>query len=130
MSNNALFLKFADSPFLRFFKRGLSVSLSTDDPMIFHLTEHPLLEEYSVARQIWGLSLIDLAEVAEHSVKQSGFLAHEQQAWIDLAEGMVVGDTVRIVKPGSQFDKLAVVSVLCSLYVACTAECHTEHSAL
>ncbi len=43
-SNNFLFLKLKDSPFHSFFKRGLSVSLSTDDPMIFHLSSEPLME--------------------------------------------------------------------------------------
>lgn len=43
-SNNFLFLKLKDSPFHSFFKRGLNVSLSTDDPMIFHLSSEPLME--------------------------------------------------------------------------------------
>ena len=43
-SNNFLFLKLKDSPFHSFFKRGLHVSLSTDDPMIFHLSSEPLME--------------------------------------------------------------------------------------
>ena len=37
MSNNALFLEFAEHPFDTFFKRGLNVSLSTDDPLQFHM---------------------------------------------------------------------------------------------
>ena len=37
-----------------FFARGLSVSLSTDDPLQIHLTKEPLVEEYSVAAQVWG----------------------------------------------------------------------------
>jgi AMP deaminase len=36
LSNNALFLAIADNPFPLFFRRGLNVSLSTDDPLIFH----------------------------------------------------------------------------------------------
>jgi len=46
MSNNALFLEYDEQPFDRFFKRGLNVSLSTDDPLQFHMTKEPLLEEY------------------------------------------------------------------------------------
>ena len=46
MSNNTLFLKLAKNPFLLYFNRGLNVSLSTDDPLQFHHTHEPLLEEY------------------------------------------------------------------------------------
>ncbi len=41
-------MEYADNPFNEFFKVGLNVSLSTDDPMQFHRTEEPLLEEYKV----------------------------------------------------------------------------------
>ena len=51
LSNNKLFLKFLNNPFLKFFERGLNVTLSTDAPLIFHLTREPLIEEYSVAAQ-------------------------------------------------------------------------------
>ena len=32
--------------------RGLNVSLSTDDPLQFHFTKEPLMEEYSIAAQV------------------------------------------------------------------------------
>jgi adenosine deaminase len=32
--------------------RGLHVSLSTDDPLQFHFTKEPLMEEYSIATQV------------------------------------------------------------------------------
>ena len=35
---------------------GLNVSLSTDDPLMFHHTKEPLMEEYCVAKQVWRLS--------------------------------------------------------------------------
>ena len=38
--------RLVDSPFYKMFERGLNVSLSTDDPLLFHLSESPLLEEY------------------------------------------------------------------------------------
>jgi AMP deaminase len=34
LSNNALFLDYQKNPFPRFFRRGLNVSLSTDDPLV------------------------------------------------------------------------------------------------
>jgi AMP deaminase len=55
LSNNALFLKYDRNPFLYFFNRGLNVTLSTDDPLQFHFTKEPLIEEYSVAAQVFSL---------------------------------------------------------------------------
>lgn len=73
LSNNALFLRFLNNPFPEFFRRGLNVSLSTDDPMMFHQTQEPLIEEYSIAARVWGLSPNDLCEIARNSVLQCGF---------------------------------------------------------
>ncbi|CAJ1035487.1 Adenosine/AMP deaminase, putative [Leishmania lindenbergi] len=73
LSNNALFLYFLSNPFPDFFHRGLNVSLSTDDPMMFHQTQEPLIEEYSIAARVWGLSANDLCEIARNSVLQCGF---------------------------------------------------------
>jgi adenosine deaminase len=39
LSNNALFLTFERNPLPEFFKAGLNVSLSTDDPLQFHFTK-------------------------------------------------------------------------------------------
>lgn len=52
LSNNSLFLDYHRNPFPMFFQRGLSVSLSTDDPLQIHLTKEPLVEEYSVAAKV------------------------------------------------------------------------------
>jgi AMP deaminase len=57
LSNNALFLDYERNPFPTFFQRGLNVSLSTDDPLQFHFTKEPLIEEYSVAAQVTHLSV-------------------------------------------------------------------------
>jgi AMP deaminase len=48
----ALFLAYERNPFHTFFQRGLNVSISTDDPLQFHFTKEPLIEEYSVAAQV------------------------------------------------------------------------------
>jgi AMP deaminase len=81
-SNNFLFLKLKDSPFFTFFKRGLNVSLSTDDPMIFHMTPHPLMEEYSICRIFWSMSTTDISELARNSVLQSGFTRDWKVKWL------------------------------------------------
>jgi AMP deaminase len=51
----------------------MNVTLSTDDPLMLHYTKDPLLEEYSVAAQVWKLSSTDQCEIARLSVLQSGW---------------------------------------------------------
>ena len=82
LSNNALFLAYERNPFLSYFRRGLNVSLSTDDPLQFAFTKEPLIEEYSVAAQIYKLSAVDMCELAKHSVDQSGFEHVMKQRWL------------------------------------------------
>ncbi|KAK2624304.1 hypothetical protein QTJ16_006254 [Diplocarpon rosae] len=82
LSNNALFLAYERNPFLNYFKRGLNVSLSTDDPLQFAFTKEPLIEEYSVAAQIYKLSAVDMCELAKNSVTQSGFEHAVKQRWL------------------------------------------------
>lgn len=75
LSNNKLFLDYHKNPFPRYFQQGLNVSLSTDDPLMLHYTKDPLLEEFSVAAQVWKLSSADQCEIARNSVLQSGWEA-------------------------------------------------------
>ncbi|KAL2266583.1 hypothetical protein VTJ83DRAFT_5935 [Remersonia thermophila] len=82
LSNNALFLAYERNPFLQYFKRGLNVSLSTDDPLQFAFTKEPLIEEYAVAAQIYKLSSVDMCELAKNSVKQSGYEFSIKQQWL------------------------------------------------
>jgi len=82
LSNNALFLAYDKNPFLSYFKRGLNVSLSTDDPLQFAFTKEPLIEEYSVAAQIYKLSAVDMCELARNSVLQSGFEGAVKARWL------------------------------------------------
>ncbi|KAF9516503.1 hypothetical protein BS47DRAFT_1292245 [Hydnum rufescens UP504] len=82
LSNNALFLTYERNPLPEFFKTGLNVSLSTDDPLQFHFTKEPLLEEYSVAAHIYKFSQSSLAELARNSVIQSGFEMEIKRHWL------------------------------------------------
>jgi len=82
LSNNALFLTYERNPLPDFFKTGLNVSLSTDDPLQFHFTKEPLLEEYSVAAHILKLPQSSLAELARNSVIQSGFEMEVKRHWL------------------------------------------------
>jgi AMP deaminase len=92
-SNNHLFLSYEKNPFKEFFKRGLHVSLSTDDPLMFHQTKEPLMEEYSIAKQLWRLSSGDICEIAKNSVLQSGFSPELKQHWLG-----AVGSEVNIIE--------------------------------
>uniref|UniRef100_A0AAV2LUR7 AMP deaminase n=1 Tax=Knipowitschia caucasica TaxID=637954 RepID=A0AAV2LUR7_KNICA len=80
LSNNSLFLEYSKNPLREFLHKGLHVSLSTDDPMQFHYTKEPLMEEYAIAAQLWKLSTCDVCEIARNSVVQSG-LSHEQKQY-------------------------------------------------
>ncbi|QPG75146.1 AMP deaminase [Brettanomyces nanus] len=82
LSNNALFLNYEKNPFPAYFRRGLQVSLSTDDPLQFSYTREPLIEEYSVAAQIWKLSNADMCELAKNSVFMSGFERQLKRHWL------------------------------------------------
>ncbi|GAU39898.1 hypothetical protein TSUD_04900, partial [Trifolium subterraneum] len=82
LSNNSLFKELHENPFPKFFSRGLNVSLSTDDPLQFHLLKEPLVQEYSNAASTWKLSSCDLCEIARNSVYQSGFSHALKSHWI------------------------------------------------
>ncbi|KAH6911503.1 AMP deaminase [Coprinopsis sp. MPI-PUGE-AT-0042] len=82
LSNNVLFLSYERNPLPDFFKTGLNVSLSSDDPLQFHFTKEPLLEEYSVAAHIYKFPQSSLAELARNSVRQSGFEMEIKRHWL------------------------------------------------
>ncbi|XP_076457570.1 AMP deaminase 2-like isoform X3 [Babylonia areolata] len=98
LSNNSLFLNYHRNPLLEYFNRGLNVSISTDDPLQFHFTKEPLMEEYSIAAQVWKLSTCDMCEISRNSVLQSGFPHQVKQHWLGpnyLHEGMGGNDITR-----------------------------------
>ncbi|XP_073950113.1 AMP deaminase 2-like isoform X2 [Choristoneura fumiferana] len=82
LSNNSLFLRYHRNPLPDYFARGLRVTLSTDDPLQFHYTKEPLMEEYSIAAQAWKLSSCDMCELARNSVLMSGFSHELKQHWL------------------------------------------------
>uniref|UniRef100_A0A6I8P4N2 AMP deaminase n=3 Tax=Ornithorhynchus anatinus TaxID=9258 RepID=A0A6I8P4N2_ORNAN len=82
LSNNSLFLSYHRNPLPEYLSRGLVVSLSTDDPLQFHFTKEPLMEEYSIATQVWKLSSCDMCELARNSVLMSGFSHKVKSHWL------------------------------------------------
>ncbi|KAL5967693.1 AMP deaminase 2 [Taenia solium] len=100
LSNNSLFLEYPRNPLKDFLARGLHVTLSTDDPLQFHFTKEPLMEEYSIAAQVWKLSFTDMCELARNSVLISGFPDVVKSHWLGLnywqeEEGVVSNDITR-----------------------------------
>ncbi|KAG5470661.1 hypothetical protein LSCM1_01907 [Leishmania martiniquensis] len=83
LSNTAGASAYLENPFPVFFHRGLNVSLATNQPLYFHFTREPLVEEYSIAAKLWKFEPNDMAEIARNSVLQSGFSA----AWKENALG-------------------------------------------
>uniref|UniRef100_A0A8C5HZY8 AMP deaminase n=1 Tax=Gouania willdenowi TaxID=441366 RepID=A0A8C5HZY8_GOUWI len=98
LSNNSLFLSYHRNPLPEYLSRGLMVSLSTDDPLQFHFTKEPLMEEYSIAAQVWKLSSCDMCELARNSVLMSGFSNKVKKYWLGpdcLKEGQEGNDIRR-----------------------------------
>jgi len=82
ISNNLLFLKYNSNPFPSFLNLGLNCTVSTDDPLILHLSEEPLMEDYSIAMKVWSLSKVDLAEMAANSYRMSSFEGFLKRRWL------------------------------------------------
>ncbi|KAK7869401.1 hypothetical protein R5R35_000701 [Gryllus longicercus] len=98
LSNNSLFLNYHRNPLPEYLARGLCISLSTDDPLQFHFTKEPLMEEYSIAAQVWKLSSCDMCELARNSVLMSGFPHKMKQYWLGpnyTKEGVAGNDITR-----------------------------------
>ena len=124
LSNNFLFRKIADNPFNKFFRRGLNVTLSTDDPLLFHMSDDALLEEYSVARATFDLSMTDMMEMARNSVLQSGFEFDFKKKWLgeDYQRGLTFCDEkithVPLIRAKFRAEHLAIEHMLVHLVAA------------
>ncbi|ELP88097.1 AMP deaminase, putative [Entamoeba invadens IP1] len=73
MATHAKITPYSSNPFNTFFAVGLNVSLSTDKPLRVHKTVEPLLEEYSMAKNMYKYKDHDLVEICRNSVRQCGF---------------------------------------------------------
>ncbi|TKR80966.1 hypothetical protein L596_014929 [Steinernema carpocapsae] len=98
LSNNSLFISYNRNPLPEYLMKGLNVSLSTDDPLQFHFTKEALMEEFSIAAQVWKLSSCDMCELARNSVLQSGFEDKVKIHWLGPSyreEGVTGNDVSR-----------------------------------
>ena len=124
LSNNFLFRKIRESPVGKLFRRGLNITLSTDDPLLFHMSDDPLLEEYSVARATFDLSMTDMMEMARNSVIQSGFEEEFKQKYLgkDFRKGVTFCDErlthVPLIRAKFRAEHLALEHMLYALTAA------------
>lgn len=124
LSNNFLFRKIAGNPFPKFFRRGLNVTLSTDDPLLFHMSDDALLEEYSVARATFDLSMTDMMEIARNSIMQSGFGEEFKEKYLgkEFRKGATFCDEhsthVPLIRAKFRAEHLAIEHMLCTLIAA------------
>ncbi|VDM98374.1 unnamed protein product [Thelazia callipaeda] len=121
LSNNSLFISYHRNPLPEFHMKGLNVSLSTDDPLQFHFTKEALMEEYSIAAQVWKLSSCDMCELARNSVLQSGFEDKVKVHWLGpnyKEEGVLGNDVSRTNVPDIRvsFRHETFVDELCNLF--------------
>jgi len=124
LSNNFLFRKIGTSPFPKLFKRGLNVTISTDDPLLFHMSDDALLEEYSVARATFDLSMTDMSEMARNSVLQSDFEDKFKLEWLgeDYSKGVTHCDELKthvpLIRAKFRAEHLALEHMLVTLFAA------------
>ena len=124
LSNNFLFRKIAENPFPKFFRRGLNVTLSTDDPLLFHMSDDALLEEYSVARATFDLSMTDIMEIARNSILQSGFEEEFKEKYLGkyYRKGSTFCDEhithVPLIRAKFRAEHLAIEHMMCNLLAA------------
>lgn len=52
LSVNNLVIDYEKNPFEKFYKRGLAVTLATENPLQIHITNDPVAEEYAIAAQV------------------------------------------------------------------------------
>uniref|UniRef100_A0AC34FFZ1 AMP deaminase n=1 Tax=Panagrolaimus sp. ES5 TaxID=591445 RepID=A0AC34FFZ1_9BILA len=121
LSNNSLFISYHRNPLPEYLMKGLNVSLSTDDPLQFHFTKEALMEEYSIAAQVWKLSTCDMCELARNSVLQSGFEHEVKIHWLGpnyREEGVLGNDVARTNVPDIRvsFRHEALIDELCNLF--------------
>ncbi|XP_036844835.1 AMP deaminase 2 [Oncorhynchus mykiss] len=131
LSNNSLFLSYHRNPLPEYLSRGLMVSLSTDDPLQFHFTKEPLMEEYSIAAQVWKLSSCDMCELARNSVLMSGFSHKVKSYWLGphyIKEGQEGNDIRRTNVPDIRVEYR--YETMCEELNLITQAIHTEELAI
>lgn len=73
---------YTQNPFMKLFQMGFRVSLSTDSVLFNRsFTSEPLIEEYSVAANIYLLNSAELAELCRNSVLSCGFEGWYKREW-------------------------------------------------
>lgn len=80
-------------------KYTITTTTTTTIPVAFDLLfQEPLMEEYSIAAQVWKLSSCDMCELARNSVLMSGFPHRMKHHWLGpnyTREGVAGNDITR-----------------------------------
>jgi len=58
------------------------ITSKKDDPLQFHFTKEALMEEYSIAAQVWKLTGADMCEISRNSCYHSGFSDETKAYWL------------------------------------------------
>lgn len=88
------------------------------------MSDDPLLEEYSVARATFDLSMTDMMEIARNSVLQSGFEEDFKEKYLgkDYRRGVTFCDEhlthVPLIRAKYRAEHLAIEHMLCALIAA------------
>ncbi|TFY66445.1 hypothetical protein EVG20_g4651 [Dentipellis fragilis] len=104
LSNNALFLTYERNPLPEFFKTGLNVSLSTDDPLQFHFTKVRAAAlpsigvspapAYALRTECWMLIILHPSALQEPLLEEYSVAAHilklPQSSLCELARNSVL----------------------------------------
>ena len=88
LGESAVHVSLQSHPFPVFFRCGLNITLTTDNPLHIHTTQEPLTEEYSIASQMWKLNPTDLCEIARNGIFHSGFSPKEKEELIGPSHGV------------------------------------------
>ena len=73
-----VFPDFASVPLMRFIEAGARVALSADDPLLFHSR---VVAQYEAARDVFGLSDVQLADLARQSIDASLASEASKRVW-------------------------------------------------
>lgn len=82
-------------------------------PLIYLPTAEPLMEEFSIAAQVWKLSSCDMSELARNSVLMSGFPTR-----VSVVFGNRLKRLRRLLRQQTQSAIYAVLNLIMNLIIA------------
>jgi len=114
IKENCLVIDYQNHPFKVFFKRGLNISVSTGSPLLLHLSDESLTEEYAITSQIWKLNTADIREIAKNSVDMLGLPKDHKMKMLCRDENVIL--KLRLDRPLDFSKKSRTISLSVSHY--------------